>query len=215
MFHRRNTLQTLEYLALGILSRILNNTIVFYVIPMCEAAGMSGHTYTHTYTHRRVKADGVRKQASGERSPSLHRRPRTRSKGMGKRKKSRAKVTGSLWPTRALFVCVFLRIVAVMGSSEGWHVLSVASCDDGLRLLAGNSLCIALPRVGVCSNWNYRRVSWITAAFLLCCGDVEPNPGPNYKYPCTVCSYPMKCNQCGIQCSWCDKWTHAKCCGGH
>ena len=158
-------------------------------------------------------ADGVRKQASGKRSPALHRRPRTRSKGMGKRKKSRAKVTGSLWPTRALFVCVFLRVVAVMGSSEGWHVLSVASCDDGLRLLAGNSLCIALPRVGVCSNWNYRRVSWITAAFLLCCGDVEPNPGPNYKYPCTVCSYPVKCNQRGIQCSWCDKWTHAKCCG--
>ena len=75
------------------------------------------------------------------------------------------------------------------------------------------SLCIEVPRVEVCSNWNYRRVSWITAAFLLCCGDVEPNPGPNYKYPCTVCSYPVKCNQRGIQCSWCDKWTHAKCCG--
>ena len=28
--YRRNTLQTLEYLALGTLSRILNTTIVFY-----------------------------------------------------------------------------------------------------------------------------------------------------------------------------------------
>ena len=24
-----------------------------FVIPMCEAAGMSGHTYTHTYIHHR------------------------------------------------------------------------------------------------------------------------------------------------------------------
>ena len=30
MLHRRNTLQTLEYLALGTLSRILNTTIMFY-----------------------------------------------------------------------------------------------------------------------------------------------------------------------------------------
>ena len=33
------------------------------------------------------------------------------------------------------------------------------------------------------------------------------------KYPCTVCSKPVKVNQLGIQCSECDKWTHAKCCG--
>ena len=92
-------------------------------------------------------------------------------------------------------------------------MVNVVSFDDGLRLLNGNPLCIALQRVGVCSNWNYRRVFWITAAFLLCCGDVEPNPGPNYKHPCTVCSHPVKCNQRGIQCSWCEKWTHAKCCG--
>ena len=88
----------------------------------------------------------------------------------------------------ALFVYVFLRVVAVMGLSEGCHRVNVVSFDDGLRLLNGNPLCRALQRVGVCSNWNYRRVSWITAAFLLCCGDVEPNPGPNYKHPCTVCS---------------------------
>ena len=30
MFHRRNTLQMLEYLILGALSRILNTTIMFY-----------------------------------------------------------------------------------------------------------------------------------------------------------------------------------------
>ena len=48
---------------------------------------------------------------------------------------------------------------------------------------------------------------------LLLAGDIEENPGPRFKYPCTLCSKPVKCNQMGICCDSCDLWTHAKCCG--
>ena len=46
---------------------------------------------------------------------------------------------------------------------------------------------------------------------LLLAGDVERNPGP-VKFPCTMCSKPVKRNQRGIMCDSCDFWTHASCC---
>ena len=54
-------------------------------------------------------------------------------------------------------------------------------------------------------------ISWT----LLTSGDIETNPGPprRWKYPCTVCSAPVKSNQRGIQCDRCDLWTHASCGG--
>lgn len=55
-------------------------------------------------------------------------------------------------------------------------------------------------------------ISWT----LLTSGDIETNPGPSrrWKYPCTVCSAPVKSNQRGgIQCDRCDLWTHASCGG--
>jgi len=48
---------------------------------------------------------------------------------------------------------------------------------------------------------------------LLLSGDVELNPGPVYRFPCTVCSKPVKNNQRGVQCDRCDLWTHASCGG--
>ena len=48
---------------------------------------------------------------------------------------------------------------------------------------------------------------------LLPCGDIEPNPGPNYRYPCTMCKKPVKSNQKGIECSNCSLWTHSHCAG--
>ena len=47
---------------------------------------------------------------------------------------------------------------------------------------------------------------------LLLAGDVERNPGP-VKFPCTMCSKPVKRNQRAILCDTCYKWTHASCCG--
>ena len=50
--------------------------------------------------------------------------------------------------------------------------------------------------------------SFITLLFL--CGDIKLNPGP-VKYPCGKCSKPVKSNQKGIQCDFCDYWYHTRC----
>ena len=46
---------------------------------------------------------------------------------------------------------------------------------------------------------------------LLLSGDVSQNPGPRWKYPCMLCSQPVKINQKGICCDSCDHWFHTKC----
>ena len=47
---------------------------------------------------------------------------------------------------------------------------------------------------------------------LLLCGDISLNPGPGIKHPCAVCSKPVKVNQRAVQCDYCDRWHHARCC---
>ena len=46
---------------------------------------------------------------------------------------------------------------------------------------------------------------------LFMCGDIQLNPGPQYKYPCGICAKPVKINQRGIQCDFCDIWHHIRC----
>lgn len=46
------------------------------------------------------------------------------------------------------------------------------------------------------------------SCLIVLSGDVEVNPGP-CKYPCTMCSRPVRNNQEGVQCDGCDLWTHA------
>jgi len=49
---------------------------------------------------------------------------------------------------------------------------------------------------------------------LLTAGNVESNPGPrNWKYPCGVCSKPVKANQRSVQCEVCQYWLHTRCIG--
>ena len=47
---------------------------------------------------------------------------------------------------------------------------------------------------------------------LLLCGDIDLNPGPQWKYPCGVCNKPVRSNQKGLQCDYCDRWFHSRCC---
>ena len=47
--------------------------------------------------------------------------------------------------------------------------------------------------------------------FLLLCGDVSTNPGPNWKFPCGICDKPVKTNQRGILSDPCDTWIHSRC----
>ena len=49
------------------------------------------------------------------------------------------------------------------------------------------------------------------ALLLLLSGDIEVNPGPNYKFPCSRCEKPVKANQDGLQCNGCDCWFHRQC----
>ena len=47
---------------------------------------------------------------------------------------------------------------------------------------------------------------------LLLAGDIEINPGPSYRFPCTICKRPVMSSQRGVLCDCCDNWTHTKCC---
>ena len=49
-------------------------------------------------------------------------------------------------------------------------------------------------------------------SLLLLNGNIETNPGPQYKYPCRVFSKAMKCNQKRIQCDTCEVWYDTRCC---
>lgn len=53
---------------------------------------------------------------------------------------------------------------------------------------------------------------FVTLYTLLICGDINSNPGPQRKYPYGICHKPVKFNQQGIQCDYCDRWYHSKCC---
>lgn len=48
-------------------------------------------------------------------------------------------------------------------------------------------------------------------SLLLLSGNMELNPGPQYKQPCGKCTRPLKSNQKGIKCYMCDVWYHTKC----
>lgn len=48
-------------------------------------------------------------------------------------------------------------------------------------------------------------------SLLLLSGNIELNPGPQYKQPCGECTKPVKNSQMGIKCDMCDVWYHAKC----
>ena len=63
------------------------------------------------------------------------------------------------------------------------------------------------------STMFVRSKSYLLLNLLLLCGDIDTNPGPNWKYPCGSCKKPVKSNQHGIQCDSCDSWIHTRCLG--
>ena len=60
-----------------------------------------------------------------------------------------------------------------------------------------------------------RPVSLLLSLLLLSSGDVELNPDParNWKYPCSVCSKPVRSDQKGVQCDLCSTWLDTRCIG--
>ena len=63
------------------------------------------------------------------------------------------------------------------------------------------------------STMFVRSKSYLLLNLLLLCGDINTNPGPNWKYPCGSYKKPVKSNQHGIQCDSCDSWIHTCCLG--
>ena len=49
------------------------------------------------------------------------------------------------------------------------------------------------------------------AVTLLLCGDMERNPGPKVRYPCSTCCLPVRRNQKALLCDLCELWCHCKC----
>ena len=47
---------------------------------------------------------------------------------------------------------------------------------------------------------------------VLLCGNVEQNPGPSTRYPCSLYYQPVCWNQKALLGGLCEKWTHCKCC---
>jgi len=56
-----------------------------------------------------------------------------------------------------------------------------------------------------------KTVMKLLISILFMYGDIQLNPGPQYKYPCGICAKPVKINQQGIQCDFCDIWHHIRC----
>ena len=82
-------------------------------------------------------------------------------------------------------------------------------------LLSSKSLLRQLRLLVVCTSLAV--CVYITACIgtiallLLLSGDIEVNPGPTYKFPCSRCDKPVKSNQDGLQCNGCDCWFHRQC----
>ena len=58
-------------------------------------------------------------------------------------------------------------------------------------------------------------VNILMMTLLLCCGDVDSDPGPRStytpKHPNTSCSKGVTSRSMAISCDMCDNWTHVKC----
>lgn len=90
--------------------------------------------------------------------------------------------------------------------------------------------CVFRRRFFGCPNiyYNDHVAVFVCFTLLVESGDVELNSGPceeqasaestmisrktpTWKHPCALCSKPVRSNQKGILCDFCDRWHHIKC----
>jgi hypothetical protein len=101
--------------------------------------------------------------------------------------------------------------------------ITIGILDFGLNITLASTQSIAVGlesahrlcgRKGTISSNNFdTKCSGRFLLFILLLGgDIQINPGPNYKYPCGVCSKPVKSNQNCLQCDNCNLRYHTKCC---
>ena len=103
---------------------------------------------------------------------------------------------------------------------ESYGTVQSTSCSPGSLENASLTRDVILHReLSRVKSWNTsyhfhsNGLSQLVMLLLLG-GDIELNPGDKWKFPCGICSNPVKRNQAGIQCDQCNLWFHvnSKCC---
>ena len=106
-----------------------------------------------------------------------------------------------------------MRVGDELSLTEQWKVSELLSRPTRLQMAATGKG--AIKRKNFVSST--RTVSQSNTKYLLVimmlAGDIQMNPGPNWKFPCGICSRPVRSNQRGICCDNCDGWNHVKCIG--
>ena len=126
-------------------------------------------------------------------------------------------VANLLAPCALLILTVLLKSNDLTDSIYQENCFSWSNCRSVTR-----SFLEWVPGVHVYSRKGTRMPSaildskcksrFVTLYILLICGDINPNPGFQWKFPSGVCHKPVKSNHKGIQCDYCDRWYHSKCC---
>lgn len=132
---------------------------------------------------------------------------------------------------RCEFLTQLLTVIALLySSSHGSAPIAKNSSFSSFSLPSSPSFCKlnTLDSIYIVrSLYNLKLQPGLTSTFhgivlkmfalynILLSGDIELNPGPSrsYKYPCGVCSNPVKVNQKGICCDVCNTWLHIRCIG--
>ena len=86
------------------------------------------------------------------------------------------------------------------------------ACDLNRKRLINSQIAILSLRGRRPTKHN---INNIVLSILLCCGDIESDPGPpssrSIKYPCTGCGKSVTARSKAITCDHCEEWTHIKC----
>ena len=92
---------------------------------------------------------------------------------------------------------------------------TTGECPTSVRF-ASVKLNLCGCEIAATSRFSHLRPSrsLLSTWLLLLSGDIEVNPGPkNWRFPCGVCSQPVRANQRGVQCDVCATWLHTRCIG--
>ena len=110
-----------------------------------------------------------------------------------------------------LFLYIHRSLEPIPAVSEAPPDLVIIECAPFRLFVKCSDVIVLVWRTNSHLRSRYARYDWLRW-LLLFSGDSnspEVNPGPVYKYPCTVCAKPVMKNQQGIGCDRCERWTHA------
>ena len=124
------------------------------------------------------------------------------------------------------FLALLAACLAIICQKTNPPHITIGIRDFGLNITLASTQSIAVGlesahrlygRKGTIStnNFDTKCSGRFLLFILLLGGDTQINPGPNYKYPCGVCSKPVKYNQKCLQWDNCNLRYHTKCCRIH